>query len=107
MPPTGADGATVPQPCVPTIRPLADGDDRLYPDFLAHVSAEDRRFRFFSAAELSPRQVWDFTHYDPDRAVVLVAERPRDGAILGVARLHRLDGSHGREADSPSSCDPI
>lgn len=75
-----------------TIRPLEAADERLYPDFLAHVSAQDRRFRFFSAAELSTRQIWDFTHYDPDRAVALAAEGVADGAIYGVARLHALDG---------------
>lgn len=75
------------------IRPLEPADERLYPDFLARVSAQDRRFRFFSAAELTRTQIWAFTHYDPSRAVALVAEDVRTGGIDGVARLHRLDGA--------------
>lgn len=93
------DQAALPRSRLATIRPLRAGDERLYPDFLAHVSPQDRRFRFFSAAELSARQIWDFTHYDPERAIVLVAERPFDRAILGVARLHKLDGPQGRDGE--------
>lgn len=74
------------------IRRLRPEDERLYPDFLAHVSAEDRRFRFFSAAELTPHQISRFTRYDPASAVALAAVSPDDGALWGVARLHRLDG---------------
>lgn len=95
----GGDGATLPDSRPALVRSLRAGDDALYPDFLAHVSAEDRRFRFFSAAELSTRQIWDSTHFDPEQAIVLVAERRSDGSILGVARLHRLDASHGREGE--------
>ncbi|WP_375459807.1 GNAT family N-acetyltransferase [uncultured Enterovirga sp.] len=89
----------LPDPHTATVRPLEATDEALYPDFLAHVSAEDRRFRFFSAAELTARQIFDFTHYDPAGAIALVAESVPEGAILGVARLHRLSGRQSRQGE--------
>lgn len=87
--------ASGPDPAAARIRPLRPEDERLYPDFLAQVSAEDRRFRFFSAAELSPRQIAGFTRYDPATALAFAAEARGDGRLLGVARLHRLGGEAG------------
>lgn len=72
-----------------TIRALRPKDEALYPAFMAAVSANDRRLRFFSPAPLSTRQIHAFTHFDPATAAAFVAVGP-DGALQGVARLHRV-----------------
>lgn len=83
---------------VALVRPLRPDDERLYPDFDARLSDEDRRFRFFSAAHLSERQIWAFTHFDRAEASAFAALDPADGAMLGVARLHRLEVDAGEFA---------
>ena len=54
--------------------------------------------RFFSASYLSERQIWAFTHFDRAEASAFIALDPRDGAMLGVARLHRLSDGSGEFA---------
>ena len=80
------------------IRLLRPDDEARYPEFLAHVSADDRRRRFFSAARLSARQIWSLTHPDSVTARVILAVDPDDDAIYGVARLHRVTGQEGEFA---------
>lgn len=80
------------------IRPLEPDDDARYPHFLSRISAEDRRYRFFSAARISERQIHGFTHYDPENAQALVALGAVDGQIYGVARLHRTVDDAGEFA---------
>ncbi len=89
---------TLPDRCGVRLRPLEPEDEKLYPAFLAHVSPEDRRLRFFTASELSARQISEFTHYDPASAAAVVATGMEDGAIYGVARLHRTSAGTGEFA---------
>lgn len=82
-----------------TIRPLTPADAALYPDFFAHVTADDLRLRFFApVAEWTPEMIEHFTHYDPKTAMAFIA-LDENGAMLGVARLHDdADGKGGEFA---------
>ena len=47
------------------MRPLSPNDAALYPEFVAHVTPEDSRLRFFSAIrELSEERIAQLTHLD-------------------------------------------
>jgi len=76
-------------------RDLHPEDDVLYPQFHAHVSAADRRLRFFSPAPISQRQIYRLTHFNSDDAVARAAVGEVDGQLYGVSRLHRMDGTTG------------
>ncbi len=79
------------------IRPLTPQDGALYPDFIAHVTADDLRMRMFTpVGEFTAEMIDRFTHYDPRTAIALIALDDR-GAMLGVARLH--DDPDGRGAE--------
>jgi acetyltransferase len=72
------------------VRPLKPEDVAYYPDFLAHVSAEDMRLRFFAPVkELSPAVLDRLTHLDYALAMAFVAFDEATGEVLGVVRLHR------------------
>ena len=76
------------------IRPLKPDDARLYPDYLAHVTPEDLRLRFFAPMrEVRPGLIDKLIHYDPQRAMAFVAISEESGKLLGVVRLH--DDAHG------------
>jgi acetyltransferase len=80
------------------VRPLRPEDSALYPDFLAHVSGEDLRLRFFAPLrEVSPQQIERLVHYDPARAIALIALDEDNGRLLGVVRLHDDAGGNGAE----------
>ncbi|PZQ48527.1 MAG: GNAT family N-acetyltransferase [Rhodovulum sulfidophilum] len=70
-----------------TIRPILPVDATLYPDFHAHLSAEDIRMRF-----LAPRRSFSQTHdlrqtqLDYDREMAFIAIAP-SGEMAGVSRL--------------------
>jgi acetyltransferase len=69
------------------IRPIMPTDAALYPAFLAHVSAEDMRRRFFTALKtLSPEMLVRLTQLDYDRDLAFVALEASNGALAGVAR---------------------
>lgn len=71
------------------IRPLKVADATLYPDFLADVTPEDLRLRFFAAMrELAPEMIDKLVHYDPANAMAFIAIEEKDGRMLGVVRLH-------------------
>jgi N-acetylglutamate synthase-like GNAT family acetyltransferase len=71
------------------IRPLKVADAALYPNFIADVTPEDLRLRFFAAMrELAPAMVDRLVHYDPAIAMAFVAIEEKNGRILGVVRLH-------------------
>ena len=56
------------------IRPLTAADAALYPDFLAEVTANDLRLRFFAPMrQVSPDLIDKLIHYDPDRAMAFIA----------------------------------
>ncbi|CAD5294756.1 GNAT family N-acetyltransferase [Bosea sp. 62] len=76
------------------IRPLRPEDEALYPDFLASVTDDDLRRRFFA---LPGKPSHDFiarlTQLDYARAIAFAAISQEDGRLLGVSRLH-ADANH-------------
>ncbi len=71
------------------IRPLKVEDASLYPDFLAEVTADDLRLRFFAPMrEVSPELIDKLIHYDPEHAMAFIAISEASGRMLGVVRLH-------------------
>ncbi len=77
------DGAPV------LLRPLTVADGALYPDFLAEVTADDLRLRFFAAMrEVAPEMIDKLIHYDPAHAMAFIAIEEQTGRMLGVVRLH-------------------
>ena len=69
------------------IRPIRPDDEPLYAEFFAHVSLEDQRLRFFTAApNLSHRLMARLTQIDYAREMAFVAISSA-GALLGVVRL--------------------
>jgi RimJ/RimL family protein N-acetyltransferase len=76
------------------IRPLKPEDAALYPDFLADVTPDDLRLRFFAAMrEVSHELIEKLVHYDPAHAMAFIAIAEASGRMLGVVRLH--DDSRG------------
>lgn len=80
------------------VRDLLPEDDALYPEFHAHVSAQDRRLRFFTAAPVSERQMHRLTHFDAREAIACAAIGRDDGKLYGVSRLHRMGDGIGEFA---------
>jgi acetyltransferase len=82
------------------MRPLRPEDAALYPDFIAHVTLQDSRLRFFVAIrELSEERIAELTGLDYDRAMAFIAIDEDSGEMLGVVRLHRdTDGPGGEYA---------
>jgi acetyltransferase len=77
------------------IRPLNPDDAALYPDYLAEVTADDLRMRFFQPMrEVRPELIDKLVHYDPDNAMAFIAIAEASGRMLGVVRLH----------DDPDGC---
>jgi GNAT superfamily N-acetyltransferase len=80
------------------VRPLKPEDIAFYPDFLAHVTAEDMRLRFFAPVnELSPAVLDRLTHLDYARAMAFIAFDAAIRDMLGVVRLHRDETGTGGE----------
>jgi RimJ/RimL family protein N-acetyltransferase len=70
------------------IRRLRPEDMALYPDFLADVSAEDLRLRFFARiAELSAAEADKLGHLDYRHEMAFVALDADTGRMLGLVRL--------------------
>lgn len=70
-------------------RPLKPDDARLYPDYLADVTEDDLRLRFFAPMrEVRPELIDKLIHYDPQRAMAFIAVSEESGKMLGVVRLH-------------------
>jgi acetyltransferase len=87
-----ADGTRV------LMRPLRPADAALYPDFIAHVTPDDARLRFFVAIkELSDERISELTHLDYTRAMAFIAIDETAGKMLGVVRLHLDDDRTGGE----------
>jgi acetyltransferase len=71
------------------IRPIRAEDEALYPGFLAAMTTEDTRLRFFVPMnEFSHAMLTHFTHLDYAHAMAFIALDEATGAMLGVARLH-------------------
>jgi len=80
------------------LRPLMPEDAALYPDFLAEVTAEDLRLRFFvPMREANPELIDKLIHYDPKHAMAFIAIEEASGRMLGVVRLH--DDPDGERAE--------
>ena len=80
------------------IRPLKPDDAALYPNFLAEVSADDLRLRFFvPIREVRHDLIDKLIHYDPAHAMAYIAISESSGRLLGVVRLH--DDPHGDGAE--------
>ena len=80
------------------IRRLMPADVTLYPDFLAEVTADDLRLRFFAPMrEVSPEMIDRLIHYDPANAMAFIAIEQDSGKMLGVVRLH--DDPNGEAAE--------
>jgi acetyltransferase len=76
------------------IRPLRPEDEALYPDFLAAITAEDLRLRFFSLpGKPSHEFIARLTQLDYARAIAFAAIDAESGKLLGVSRLH-ADANH-------------
>jgi acetyltransferase len=70
------------------IRPVRPEDTALYPDFLADVSAEDLRLRFFARiAELSADEVDWLGHLNYQHEMAFIALDEDTGRMLGLVRL--------------------
>ncbi len=70
------------------VRPIRPEDEALYADFLARLTPEDLRLRFFATIRrLDHAQIARLTQIDYARAMAFVALDPSDGALIGVARL--------------------
>ncbi len=69
------------------IRPIRPEDEALYPDFMAKISKEDVRRRFFRMfSSLSHEETARLTQIDYARAMAFLAI-DEDGAMLGVSRF--------------------
>jgi acetyltransferase len=70
------------------IRPVRPHDMALYPDFLADVSADDLRLRFFARiTELSAVESEKLAHLDFTHDMAFVALDEDTGVLLGLVRL--------------------
>ena len=79
-------------------RPLKVKDAKLYPDFLAEVTGDDLRLRFFAPMRAVSHELLDqLIHYDPARAMAFIAIDEQSGKMLGVVRLH--DDPDGKGAE--------
>jgi acetyltransferase len=71
-----------------TIRPIRPEDAAQHGAFFQRLSAEDIRYRFFTAMrELSPEMTARLTQIDYDREMAFVAVREATGETVGVSRL--------------------
>jgi acetyltransferase len=71
------------------IRPLKPDDEPLYGPFLAAVTADDVRLRFFGPVkEFSHAFLARFVELDYAKAMAFIALDATTGEMLGVARLH-------------------
>jgi acetyltransferase len=81
--------ATLPDGMKVLLRPVRPEDERLYGPFLAAVSGEDLRLRFFAPVkDFSHTFIARFTQIDYARAMAFLAIREATGEMLGVVRLH-------------------
>jgi acetyltransferase len=80
------------------IRPLTPDDARLYPDYLANITPDDLRLRFFAPMrQVRPELIDKLIHYDPQHAMAFIAISEESGKMLGVVRLHDDTSGNGSE----------
>nr|WP_319390296.1 bifunctional acetate--CoA ligase family protein/GNAT family N-acetyltransferase [uncultured Cohaesibacter sp.] len=70
------------------IRPMRPEDEALFPSFFAHVTDDDMRLRFFSAARsMSHAFIARLTQIDYARSMAFIALDKDSGEMLGSVRL--------------------
>jgi acetyltransferase len=70
------------------LRPIRPADISLYPAFLANVTADDMRLRFFSKAKSIPHQLLlRLTQLDYNRDMAFLALEKESGELAGIVRL--------------------
>ena len=80
---------TLPDGTTLLVRPVRPEDEELYPPFLAAVTQQDLRLRFFAPVkEFSHTFIARFTQIDYARAMAFIAINEATGEMLGVVRLH-------------------
>ena len=90
--------ATLPAGGSIRIRPLRPADETLLIEFVARVTPDDLRLRFFAViAGLSHEAAEALTHVDFARDMALIAQALDDDGILGVARY--ISDPQTREAE--------
>jgi acetyltransferase len=71
------------------VRPIHPEDESLYPPFLAAVTEQDLRLRFFAPVkEFSHAFIARFTQIDYARAMAFIAIDEATGQMLGVVRIY-------------------
>jgi acetyltransferase len=82
------------------VRPVRPEDEPLYGPFLAAVTPQDLRLRFFAPIkDFSHAFIARFTQIDYARAMALLAIEEATGEMLGVVRLHSdANYQHGEYA---------
>ena len=71
------------------MRVLRPEDAHYYPKFIAHLTLEDLRLRFFTAIkQLSDDRISELTHLDYARAMAFIAIDEAADIMLGIVRLH-------------------
>ncbi len=80
------------------VRPIRPDDEALYGPFLAAVTKDDLRLRFFAAVkDFGHAFVARFTQIDYAKAMAFIALDETTGEMLGVVRLH--DNPAGRSGE--------
>jgi acetyltransferase len=80
------------------MRVLRPDDARYYPEFIAHLTLQDLRLRFFAAIrELSEERISALTRLDYDRAMAFIAIDEASDHMLGIVRLHLDADAQGGE----------
>ena len=88
------------------IRRARPDDVALYRDFLADVSAEDLRLRFFAnIGELSTEEMDKLSHLDYRHEMAFIALDEDTGEMLGLVRLK--DELDERTAQIPTAADRL
>lgn len=89
---TLADGTAI------RLRPVRPEDEALLRDLVAHMTLQDRRFRFFmTMKELSPQLAARLSHVDETRELALIALAADAPTALGVARYAVEPGTRRAE----------
>jgi acetyltransferase len=71
------------------VRPIRPEDEALYPAFLAAVTQDDLRLRFFAPIrDFGHELIARFTQIDYARAMAFIALDAATGKMLGVVRIH-------------------
>jgi acetyltransferase len=84
------------------LRPICDADDEQHKIFIAQLTPEDIRMRFFAfRKELSKLELSRLTHLDRSHEIAFIAERsetdPKSAETLGIVRAVSNEAAHETE----------